>query len=97
MLKKRPGLRHHCEEIKHVVVQSPSTILQELAGFLASGPGPEELVNFQPSHDTQQRAHELLEKQREHGLSWEDEREIEQFQNIELLMRLVKAKMRAGE
>lgn len=79
------------------VVESPSSILEEIAAFLASGPSREEILEFRPSEAVQQRARELLDKQQAHSLSWEEERELEQFQNAELLMRLTKAKLRAGD
>jgi hypothetical protein len=36
--------------------------IEEIADFLASGPSPDELLQFRPSPRTQARAEELLEK-----------------------------------
>ena len=77
------------------IVETPSSILEELAGFLTSDPGCENLLEFRPSEDVQQRARLLLERLKEQSLSREEQMELEQFQNIELLMRLIKAKVQA--
>ncbi|MCH7989777.1 MAG: hypothetical protein IID46_11605 [Planctomycetes bacterium] len=77
------------------IVETPSSILEELAGFLTSDPDCENLLNFRPSEEVQQRARILLEKLEEQTLSREEQIELEQFQNIELLMRLIKAKVQA--
>ena len=44
------------------IVETPSSILEELAGFLTSDPGRESLLDFRPSEEVQQRASLLLEK-----------------------------------
>jgi hypothetical protein len=77
-------------------VQSPSRVLQEVADFFASLPDGDEILSFRPSEAVQQRARELLDRQQEGRITWDEERELDQFAHVELLMRLVKAKLRAG-
>jgi hypothetical protein len=67
---------------------------EEIAEFLASGPSPEEILAFRPSEVLQTRARELLLKKNEGSVSWEEERELDEFEQIERFMRLMKAKVR---
>lgn len=60
--------------------------------FLAGLPSPEEVLALRPSGVLQERISELLEKNRTLGLSEEEETEWEQFQYLEHLVRLAKAK-----
>jgi hypothetical protein len=76
-------------------VQSPIRVLEEIADLFASGPGRDEVLNFRLSSSTEQRARELLEREREGSLSFDERRELDQFEQAELLMRLVKARLRA--
>jgi hypothetical protein len=71
--------------------------LEEIADFLASGPSPEELLQFRPSPQTQARAEELLDGLKDGCLSAEERRELDQFEQAERLMRLVKARIQAGK
>jgi hypothetical protein len=71
--------------------------LEEIADFLASGPSPEELLQFRPSSQTQARAEELLDGLKDGCLSAEERRELDQFEQAERLMRLVKARIQAGK
>jgi hypothetical protein len=77
----------------------PGTLgaLEEIADFLASGPSPEELLQFRPSPQTQARAEELLAKLKDGCLSAEERGELDQFEQAERLMRLVKARIQAGK
>jgi hypothetical protein len=77
----------------------PGTLgaLEEIADFLASGPSPEELLQSRPSPQTQARAAELLAKLKEGCLSAEERGELDQFEQAERLMRLVKARIQAGK
>ncbi len=59
---------------------------------LASLPTPEEVLALRPSTSLQERIEELLEKNRGGGLSPEEQREWEQYQYVEHLVRLAKAR-----
>lgn len=77
----------------------PGTLgaLEEIADFLACGPSPEELLQFRPSPQTQARAEELLAKLKDGCLSAGERGELDQFEQAERLMRLVKARIQAGK
>lgn len=62
--------------------------------FLASAPTLEDIAAYRLPDDLQARAHLLLDKNREGGLSAEERAEMEEFLQIEHLMTLVKAKAR---
>jgi hypothetical protein len=76
--------------------QSTLGAIEEIADFLASGPSPAEMLQFRPSLQTQSRAAELLDKLKDGILSAEERRELDQFEQVERLMRFVKARIRAA-
>jgi hypothetical protein len=59
---------------------------------LATLPGPEEVLALRPSLQAQARIDELLEKNRAAGLSAAEQREWEQVQFVEHLVRLAKTR-----
>jgi hypothetical protein len=69
--------------------------LEEVADFLATGPSPEAFLQFRPSPKTQARAEELLDKLKEGHLSEDERGELNQFEQAERLVRLVKARIHA--
>jgi len=79
------------------VTQSSSLLFEELASLFASAPRPEQILEFRPSDAATQRASELLELNRQGRLGDELREELDQYEQAELLMRLVKARIRAGE
>lgn len=74
--KKQPGFK------------GTSDVLEFLAGL----PTPEEILNLRPSEQMQTRINELLDKNRAHGLTQDEQVEWEQYQYIEHLVRTAKAK-----
>lgn len=78
-------------------VEPPIHVLEETAELFASSPSPEQILGFRFSTATQQRASELLQRQREGSLSPDEQRQMEQFEQAELLIRLVKARVRAQD
>ena len=81
------------------MASTPNTLgaIEEIADFLASGPSPEELLQFRPSPQTRARAEELLEKLKDGCLSSDERTELNQFEQIERLMRFVKARIQAAK
>jgi hypothetical protein len=77
----------------------PSTLgaIEEIADFLASGPSPNDLLQFRPSSQTRSRAEELLEKLKDGSLSADERAELDGFEQVERLMRFVKARIRAAK
>lgn len=66
--------------------------VSDILDFLAGLPTPEEILRLHPSPYLQARIRELLEKNRERGLSEEEEQEWARYEYIEHLMRMAKAK-----
>lgn len=64
----------------------------EVLEFLAGLPTPQEIIALRPSDALQTRISTLLEKNRTEGLTNAEEQEWEQYQYLEHLVRLAKAK-----
>jgi len=60
--------------------------------LLATLPSPEEILALRPSEALQQRVQELLEKNQEEGLSPAEEQEWQQYEYLEHLVRMAKAR-----
>lgn len=62
----------------------------EILDLLASLPAPETVLTLRPSPALQERISYLLEKNREEGLTAEEEREWSQYERLEHLVRMTK-------
>ena len=62
----------------------------EVLEFLTSTPTPEQIISFRPSETTESRISALLEANRNGTLSTEDRDELDEFEQIEHLMRRLK-------
>lgn len=71
-----------------------STRWREIIEFLASGPRPEEIIAFRPSAAHAERSAELLHKNREGELDEAEEAELDDMEQINHLMTLLKAEAR---
>jgi hypothetical protein len=76
---------------------SASSLFDEVATLFASAPSQNSILEFRPSQATIERANELLELNRANALDEASRRELDQFEQAELLMRLVKARIRASQ
>jgi hypothetical protein len=63
-----------------------SSVLEKLAAL----PDPQEVLALRPSHVLHERVNALLEKNRSSGLSPSEQREWDQYQYLEHLVRLAK-------
>ena len=77
-------------------VEAPSRLFEEIATLFASAPSRQEVLDFRPSDAAVQRASELLDLNRQDQLNKDLRQELDQYEQAELLMRLVKARIRAG-
>ena len=68
------------------------TSAAEVLEFLATLPTPEEIIALRPSEALQAQISNLLEKNRTQGLSPAEEQIWEQYQYLEHLLRMAKAK-----
>lgn len=64
----------------------------EILELLATLPSPEEILALYPSESLQARVQALLEKNREEGLTPAEEREWQQYEYLEHLVRMAKAR-----
>ena len=72
-----------------------STLFIEIAEFFASCPSGQQILDFRPSSVAAERASELLVLNRNGKLSEIDRQELDQVEQCELLLRLVKSHVRA--
>lgn len=66
----------------------------EVLEFLTSNPSLEDIIALQPSQAIEQRWSELLEINRTGRLSAEEEKELNQFSQVEHFVRMLKVKAR---
>jgi hypothetical protein len=66
--------------------------LADVLEFLASLPAPEEILALKPSEAVQQQVAMLLEKNRDTGLTPDEERSWQHYEYVEHLVRMAKAK-----
>lgn len=64
----------------------------ELVDFIARGTTPEAVARFEPSAATKDRVAELVNREKDAGLSADEARELDHFLTLEHLLRLAKAK-----
>jgi hypothetical protein len=67
---------------------------EEFVDFLAGGTTPQGVIDFRPSDATKSRVADLIRRQKTTLLSSDEVAELDQFLQIEHLMRLAKARAR---
>lgn len=72
----------------------PVLLLDEITDFLASNPTPQDIIAFKPSETLEQRALDLLQRNRENRLTPEEKTEMEAFIQMDHFMTMLKAKSR---
>lgn len=70
-------------------------LLDEVSAFLATSPTQEQLISFRLSGVLEDRVRELLAKLKEDHLTEDEEKELNEFEHVERLMGLVKARVHA--
>ena len=71
---------------------SPAYI--EIIDFIAGGTTPEAVADFRPSAETQKRAAQLVELEKEGRLSPEERTELDHYIELEHILRMAKARAR---
>ena len=66
---------------------------EEVVEFIASR-NPREVVDFKPSEATRHRVADLIQREKTSGLSEEDRCELDDYEKLELMMNLAKARAR---
>ena len=77
--------------------EAASKVFEEIAQLFGSGPTDEQILNFRPSADVALRASQLLSLNRTGRMDDELRHELDQYEQAELLMRMVKAQIRARQ
>ncbi len=77
-----------------MTVVPEKTVSDVVTDFLSAAPALDEIAVYRLPDELQQRAHALLEKNREGTLSVEERAEMEEFRQIDHLLTLIKAKAR---
>ena len=75
-------------------MRASDPVYMELVDFVASGTTPEDVANFHPSAEAQERVAELIERERQSALSAEEAAELNRFLELEHILRMAKAKAR---
>jgi hypothetical protein len=66
---------------------------EEVAEFIATR-SPREVSEFQPSAAARSRASELMQREKTGALTAEERRELDHYEDLELLMNLARARAR---
>lgn len=69
---------------------APSPVFAEVYEFLVSQPTPEAIIAFHASEATQQRVRDLLDANRESGLSPEQAAELDEFERVNHFVAMLK-------
>jgi hypothetical protein len=80
------------DKMKEPTMNATEPVYMELVDFVARGSTAEEVANFRPSPEAQQRVAELLERQRESKLTEQENAELDGFVQLEHMLGLAKAK-----
>ena len=67
---------------------------EEIVDFIAAGSSPQNVVAFRPSEATKERVADLLYREKTDGLTAEEKSELDNYMQLEHLMRLAKARAR---
>ena len=68
---------------------------EEIIDFIAAGTTPKRVIAFQPSEEVKARVADLIHREKTNSLSSEESSELNQYLQLEHLMRLAKARARA--
>lgn len=77
-----------------MAVAPPTSMVDEITDFLITAPTPEQIIAFQASEAVNQRLHELLDKNRNETLTFDEREELNRFLQVGHVMTILKAKAR---
>jgi hypothetical protein len=102
--QKLPGLLSQALELEvaetlalEEAAATNQPVFQETLNFLTSRPTPQDILMFKASPTAQERLEELLDKNREEGLTEEEETELDVYEQVNDLMILLKAHARTAQ
>jgi hypothetical protein len=71
-----------------------SPVYLEIIDFIAAGATSQDVVQFRPSPEAQKRVDDLIEREKESGLSPDEKAELDHFMELEHVLRMAKARAR---
>jgi len=74
------------------IQESALPYYEQILEFLAAGPSAQEIIAFRPQPEVQERFSQLLEANRQHDLTTQEEEELDHYIRIEQMLALLKAK-----
>jgi len=74
------------------IQESALPYYEQILEFLATGPSAQEIITFRPRPEVQERFSQLLETNRQDGLTSQEEEELDHYIRIERMLALLKAK-----
>jgi hypothetical protein len=77
-----------------MTLREPSRLFDDVLDLLSSTPTPEQIIEFQPSAPLRARVSELLERQRDIGLTAEEQAELDEFAQLNHFMSMLRARAR---
>lgn len=77
-----------------MAVAYPSSPVNVVTDFLATNPSPEAIIAFRLPPSLEERAIELLERNRQDRLTDEERAELDEFARMDQFMTILKAKSR---
>jgi hypothetical protein len=66
----------------------------EIIDFIAAGTTPQAIVDYRPSLEAQQRVAGLIAREKEGGLTPEEQSELDHFVDLEHILRMAKGRAR---
>ena len=75
-------------------MQVLSPVYTEFIDFIATGTTPNTIISFRPSDAVKERVADLIHREKTTGLSDDETAELNQYMQLEHIMRLAKARAR---
>src|ERR1043166_48631 len=72
-------------------------VFEEMIDFLISSPTRDQIITYKVSSRAQERLAELLDKNREEGLSDAENAELDAYEQVDYVMSLMKAREHLGD
>jgi hypothetical protein len=69
-------------------------VYEELIDFIAAGTSPQEVADYRPSEEARDRIHDLVRREKTDGLTPDESAELQNYLQLEHIMRLAKARAR---
>ena len=69
-------------------------IYNELIDFLAGGFTPQEMIQYQPSNEMKEKVWDLVQKEKNTGLTEAEQSELNYYMQLEHIIRMAKARAR---